>query len=48
MKGMFAVIFDQMVAYASGSPIDVVNPEALSRNGRCNQIEAEFGARGGN
>ena len=26
----FADIFDQMIAYASGSPINVVNPEVLS------------------
>jgi len=25
----FADIFDQIVAYASGAPINVVNPEAL-------------------
>jgi D-3-phosphoglycerate dehydrogenase / 2-oxoglutarate reductase len=30
MEGMFGVIFDQIVAYANGSPIDMVNPEALS------------------
>ena len=27
----FADVFDQIVAYASGSPINVVNPDALSR-----------------
>jgi D-3-phosphoglycerate dehydrogenase len=29
MEGMFGVIFDQIVAYAAGRPVDVVNPEAL-------------------
>lgn len=29
----FADIFDQIVAYAAGAPINVVNPEAL-RNAR--------------
>ena len=27
----FADIFDQIVAYAAGAPINVVNPEALAR-----------------
>jgi D-3-phosphoglycerate dehydrogenase / 2-oxoglutarate reductase len=26
----FAEIFDQIIAYAAGSPINVVNPEALA------------------
>jgi D-3-phosphoglycerate dehydrogenase len=26
----FADIFDQIIAYAAGSPINVVNPEALA------------------
>ena len=30
MEGMFGVIFDQIVAYANGTPTDMVNPEALS------------------
>jgi D-3-phosphoglycerate dehydrogenase len=33
MEGMFGVIFDQIVAYAAGKPVDVVNPEALSNRG---------------
>ncbi len=31
LETMFATIFDQMVAYAAGEPINVVNPEALER-----------------
>ena len=27
----FADVFDQIVAFASGAPINVVNPEALAR-----------------
>jgi D-3-phosphoglycerate dehydrogenase len=27
----FADIFDQITAYAAGNPINIVNPEALSR-----------------
>ena len=27
----FADVFDQIVAFAAGSPINVVNPEALAR-----------------
>jgi D-3-phosphoglycerate dehydrogenase len=30
LEGMFSVIFDQVVAYAAGKPVDVVNPEALA------------------
>lgn len=29
----FSEVFDQIVAYAAGSPINVVNPEVLHRNG---------------
>ncbi len=29
----FAEVFDQIVAYAAGSPVNVVNPEALARPG---------------
>jgi D-3-phosphoglycerate dehydrogenase len=31
-ESQFADIFDQILAYESGAPIHVVNPEALSRN----------------
>lgn len=31
LESHFAVIFDQILAYARGEPINVVNPEALSR-----------------
>ncbi len=31
LETMFSTIFDQMLAYASGKPINVVNPEALQR-----------------
>lgn len=31
MEGMFSVIFEQIMAYASGAPVDVVNPEALDQ-----------------
>jgi D-3-phosphoglycerate dehydrogenase len=30
LEGMFSVIFDQVVAYAAGRPVDVVNTEALA------------------
>jgi D-3-phosphoglycerate dehydrogenase / 2-oxoglutarate reductase len=30
LEQMFSTIFDQVVAYASGTPINVVNPEALT------------------
>ena len=30
---MFSNIFDQIVAYARGKPINVVNPEALTKMG---------------
>src|SRR5207247_599246 len=33
LEHMFSMIFDQMVAYAGGEPMNVVNPEA-SRDGR--------------
>ena len=29
----FTDIFDQIVAYAAGTPINVVNPEAIGRRG---------------
>jgi len=29
----FADIFDQIVAWAAGAPINVINPEALARQG---------------
>src|SRR2546428_644492 len=29
LETMFGTIFDQMLAYASGKPINVVNPEVL-------------------
>jgi D-3-phosphoglycerate dehydrogenase len=31
LERMFATIFDQVVAYGDGKPINVVNPEALNR-----------------
>ncbi len=31
LETMFSTIFDQMLAYAAGAPINVVNPEALRR-----------------
>jgi D-3-phosphoglycerate dehydrogenase len=31
LEAMFSMIFDQMVAYAGGKPINVVNPEVLQR-----------------
>jgi D-3-phosphoglycerate dehydrogenase / 2-oxoglutarate reductase len=31
LEGMFSTIFDQMLAYASDRPVNVVNPEVLSR-----------------
>jgi len=31
LEHMFSTIFDQMLAYASGAPINVVNPEVLQR-----------------
>lgn len=31
IEAMFTTIFDQIVAYAGGAPINVVNPEALGR-----------------
>jgi D-3-phosphoglycerate dehydrogenase len=31
LETMFSTIFDQVVAYAAGQPINVVNPEALAR-----------------
>ena len=30
LEGMFATIFDQVLAYAAGKPINVLNPEALA------------------
>ena len=30
LEGQFSVIFDQVLAYASGAPINVVNPDALA------------------
>jgi D-3-phosphoglycerate dehydrogenase len=30
-EGMFGSIFDQILAYAAGKPINVVNPDALKR-----------------
>ncbi|HVR94069.1 MAG TPA: D-2-hydroxyacid dehydrogenase family protein, partial [Casimicrobiaceae bacterium] len=30
----FADIFDQIIAYASGKPINVVNPEVLKSSGQ--------------
>ena len=29
IEGMFDTIFDQILAYAAGAPINVVNPEVL-------------------
>jgi D-3-phosphoglycerate dehydrogenase len=34
LESMFSVIFDQILTYASGKPINVVNPEALDRVSR--------------
>jgi len=31
LEGMFSTIFDQILAYASGKPINVANPEVLRR-----------------
>jgi D-3-phosphoglycerate dehydrogenase len=31
LEGMFTTIFDQVLAYAAGTPINTVNPEALKR-----------------
>jgi D-3-phosphoglycerate dehydrogenase len=31
LEGMFTTIFDQVLAYVAGTPINVVNPEALRR-----------------
>jgi D-3-phosphoglycerate dehydrogenase len=31
LEGQFSTIFDQILAYAAGKPINVVNPEALER-----------------
>jgi D-3-phosphoglycerate dehydrogenase len=31
LEGMFTTIFDQVLAYSAGTPINVVNPEALRR-----------------
>jgi D-3-phosphoglycerate dehydrogenase len=31
LEGMFDIIFDQILAYAAGTPINVVNPEVLTR-----------------
>ena len=33
LEGQFSTIFDQILAYAAGTPINVVNPEALGRGG---------------
>ena len=33
LEGQFSTIFDQILAYAAGTPINVVNPEALGRVG---------------
>jgi D-3-phosphoglycerate dehydrogenase len=34
LETMFSTIFDQMLAYANGTPINVVNPEALEKHPR--------------
>jgi D-3-phosphoglycerate dehydrogenase / 2-oxoglutarate reductase len=34
LEHMFSTIFDQMLAYAAGAPINVVNPEALTAHTR--------------
>ena len=34
LETMFTTIFDQILAYGRGDPINVVNPEALDRGGR--------------
>ena len=31
LEGMFSTIFDQILAYGAGKPINVGNPEALDR-----------------
>jgi D-3-phosphoglycerate dehydrogenase / 2-oxoglutarate reductase len=31
LEGMFSTIFDQMIAYAGGKPINVANPEVLEQ-----------------
>jgi D-3-phosphoglycerate dehydrogenase / 2-oxoglutarate reductase len=31
LEGMFSVMFDQVLAYARGEPINVANPEVLAR-----------------
>ena len=33
LESMFSTIFDQVVAFAAGKPINVQNPEALSARG---------------
>jgi hypothetical protein len=30
LEGVVSTIFEQMIAYADGKPIDVVNPEVLA------------------
>ncbi len=32
LEGMFSAIFDQVLAYAAGKPINVANPEALAKH----------------
>ena len=34
LEEMFSAIFDQVVAYGAGAPINVVNPEALAAAAR--------------
>jgi D-3-phosphoglycerate dehydrogenase len=34
LETMFSTIFDQLLAYARGQPINVVNPEARERPAR--------------
>jgi D-3-phosphoglycerate dehydrogenase / 2-oxoglutarate reductase len=38
LEGMFTTIFDQVLAYAAGSPINVVNPEALQGGVKSAQV----------
>lgn len=34
LEEMFSAIFDQVVAYGAGAPINVVNPQALAASAR--------------
>jgi D-3-phosphoglycerate dehydrogenase len=38
LETIFSAIFDQILAYAAGHPINVVNPEALTRAGAAQRV----------